>query len=42
MALKLRELGYEAVYALEGGFNAAQQAGYPEVPKLGGLDELPA
>ena len=42
MAQKLREFGYEEVYALEGGFDAWQQAGYPDVPRLGGMDELPA
>lgn len=40
MAQKLQEIGYREVYALEGGFNAWTQAGYPEAAKAaGGMDE---
>ena len=32
MALRLRELGYPDTYALEGGYEAWKQAGYPTEP----------
>lgn len=33
MALKLRSLNFTDVFALEGGFDAWRQAGFPTEPK---------